>query len=119
MLFILLFANLEYRREFLLMFASGLWALVPDLGWWFLRVDMPVAAATWKTVFNSAFGYLFWLHPFIDANEFDSRVLEMTSGFVILGLAVTTYYFANDWEARQTVDVDHSPTLDNPSDYRK
>lgn len=98
MLVVLTFVHLEYRREFLLMFASGLWALVPDLGWLLLRVGTPEAAALWKAVFNSFLGNLFWFHPVLDGMEPVNRVFEMTSGFVLLGLGITLYYFANDWE---------------------
>jgi len=90
--------NLDNRREFLLMFFSGFWAVIPDIGWLLLRINMPTAANIWKAVFNSPLGNIFWFHPFIDANEPENRVVEMTSGFILLGVAVITYYFANDWK---------------------
>lgn len=98
MLFLLLLVDLDYRQEFLLTFASGFWALVPDLGWLLLRIDMPVAAAVWKATFNSIVGNVFWFHSFIDAHESGDRVVEMTGAFVLLGVAVVAYYVGNDWE---------------------
>jgi len=97
MLFLLLFVTLDRRREFLLPFASGFWALVPDLGWLLLRVDGPETAAVWKAVFNSLLGYLFWFHPIMDAYE-SNRILEMAGSASLLGLAVAAYYVGNDWE---------------------
>lgn len=98
MLLVLTFVNLDNRHEFLLMFASGCWALVPDLGWLLLRTGMPEAAALWKSIFNSWLGYLFWFHPLLDGLEPVDRVVEMTSGFVFLAFSITLYYFANDWD---------------------
>ena len=99
MLVILLFVERRFRQQFLLMFASGLWALVPDLGWLLLRLGRPGAAAVWKRVFSSAFGLAFWFHPILDAAEPDNRVYEMGGAFVLLGAAVVLYYLFNDWDA--------------------
>lgn len=102
MLLILSFLDLEYRREFLLMFASGYWALVPDLGWLLLRLGMPGAAILWKTVFNSPIGNLFWFAPLLDAAEPVNRVFEMTSAFLLLGAGIGVYYVTTDWDADAT-----------------
>ena len=99
---LLLLVDLEERYDFLLMFASGLWALVPDIGWVLLRVDLVGAAVIWKTVFNSILGNLFWFHPILDAAEPDSRVIELTGAFVLIVLAVGIYYLANDWNPTGT-----------------
>lgn len=99
MLFLLLLTDFEYRRQFLLMFASGLWALVPDLGWLLLRVGMADVATLWKELFNSPLGNLFWFHPILDAAEPENRVYEMVGGFVLLGFSVGAYYLLNDWES--------------------
>jgi hypothetical protein len=98
MLFCLLFIELEPRHEFLALFASGLWALVPDLGWLLLRIGLPGSAALWKQLFNSLLGNLFWFHPVLDAIEPENRVFEMVGGFALLGLAVSIYYLLNDWD---------------------
>lgn len=97
MLLLLLLLDLEERYDFVLMFASGFWALVPDLGWVLLRVDMGGVAILWKTLFNSAIGNVFWFHPFLDASEPDSAVIELTSAFVLMFCSVGLYYFANTW----------------------
>ena len=99
MLLLLSFVDLEFRRQFLAMFASGLWALVPDVGWLLLRVGLPEAATLWKALFNSPLGNLFWFHPVLDAIEPENRVFEMVGGVALLGFAVGAYYLLNDWEA--------------------
>ena len=101
MLLVLAFRDLGYRREFLLTFASGFWAMVPDLGWLLLRVGLPEAASLWKALFNSPLGNLFWFAPILDAAEPVDRVFEMTSAFVLLGVGVAVYYLLNDWEAER------------------
>ena len=98
MLVVLTFVNLDYRHEFLLMFLSGFWAMVPDLGWLLLRIGMPGTAAVWKAVFNSPLGLIFWLSPYLDGLEPVNRVFEMTSAFTMLGIGIVVYYFGNDWE---------------------
>lgn len=102
MLLLLLFVNLDHRREFLLTFVSGFWAMTPDLGWLLLRTGMPGTATLWKAVFNSPFGYLFWFHPLLDAAEPENRVIEMAGAFLLLGFSVSLYYFRNDWESDRT-----------------
>lgn len=97
-MFLLLLVDLNNRQDFLLIFTSGLWALVPDLGWLLLRVGLPETATLWKTVFNSVFGLIFWFHPVLDTIEPDNRVYEMTGGFVLLSFAVVMFSVANDWE---------------------
>lgn len=98
MLMILLLTERPFQHQFLLMFASGLWALIPDLGWLLLRIGAPEAAALWKGVFNSVFGIVFWFHPILDAAEPENRVYEMGGAFTLLGAAVVTYYVFNDWD---------------------
>lgn len=100
MLLILTFVDLEYKHEFVMTFASGIWALVPDLGWLLLRIEMPGAADLWKSVFNSALGHVFWFHPLLDGMEPVNRVFEMTSAFVLLAAGVAMYYFGNDWDQK-------------------
>lgn len=99
MLFALVFVELAYRHEFLITFSSGLWALIPDLGWLLLKLQLPEAATVWKATFNSVLGYLFWFHPLLDSHEWIGRLGEMLASFVLLILGVTVYYLANDWEA--------------------
>jgi Na+-transporting NADH:ubiquinone oxidoreductase subunit NqrB len=60
------------------------------------------AAIVWKTVFNSVLGNFFWFHPALDAAEPDSRVIELTSAFVLIVFAVGIYYLANDWNSTRT-----------------
>lgn len=102
MLLVLSVLDLAYREEFLLTFASGYWALVPDLGWLLLRLGFPGAATLWKSVFNSALGNLFWFAPLIDAAEPVDRVFEMTGAFALLTVGVAVYYVRNDWDAERT-----------------
>ncbi|EMA44806.1 hypothetical protein [Halococcus saccharolyticus] len=99
MLLILLVVERSFRQQFLLIFASGLWAVIPDLGWLLLRVGTPEASVLWKQVFNSVVGYLFWFHPLLDAMEPENRVYEMGGAFSLLGVAVVTFYLLNDWDA--------------------
>ena len=98
MLIILLFVDLCDRKSFVLMFASGFWALVPDLGWLLLRLDMKEGALIWKAIFNSPAGNVFWFAPVIDGMEPVDRVIEMTTAFTLLGVSATIYYFYNDWD---------------------
>lgn len=99
MLLLLSVLRLEYRHAFVLMFASGYWALIPDVGWLLLRLGLPDIAALWKTVFNSPFGNLFWFAPLLDAAEPVNRVVEMTGAFVLLGAGIVVYYVTTDWDA--------------------
>jgi hypothetical protein len=100
---LLLAFDLDDRHEFLLMFASGLWALVPDLGWLLLRLGLPGAATLWKAVFNSPLGNLFWFAPLLDAMEPVNRVLEMTSAFALLAVAVLAHYYLSTWDGNRDV----------------
>lgn len=102
MMIVLAFRGLENRQEFLLIFASGYWALVPDLGWLLLRLGVPRGAMVWKTVFNSPLGNLFWFAPILDAVEPVTPVFEMVSAFVLLSVGIVTYYFKNDWDDDRT-----------------
>lgn len=93
--------DLNDKNEFVLLFASGFWALVPDLGWLLLRLDLPQVAMLWKAVFNSPFGNLFWFAPLLDAAEPVNRVFEMTAALTLLGSAVLVHYFLSDWDIDQ------------------
>lgn len=107
MLFILSLINLAYRRAFLLMFASGYWALVPDMGWLLLRLDMPVAAGHWQAVFNSPLGYLFWFAPLLDAAEPVTPVYEMAGAFLLLSTGIAVYYVTTDWDDDSTTKAEN------------
>lgn len=98
MLLVLTYLDLGYRREFLLMFASGFWALIPDLGFVLLRIIGPGVASVWKRVFNSVFGNLFWFHTVLDDLESADDVLELVGALVLLAAAISVYYVSNDWE---------------------
>ena len=97
MMLLLSFINLNNKKEFLLIFISGFWAMVPDLGWLLLRIGMPGIAGFWKTVFNSPIGLLFWFSPFLDGLEPVNRVFEMVSAFMIMATGIIFYYLVNNW----------------------
>lgn len=85
------------RQEFLLMFFSGFWGLVPD-GHWLLRdVGIDGVAEMWKVVHQTPYANVFWFHHFIDSIETGRNNLEAGISLGVLLVLVLGYYRYNDW----------------------
>ncbi|PSQ12470.1 hypothetical protein BRC93_02075 [Halobacteriales archaeon QS_5_70_15] len=97
-LVVLLFVDWPQPREFLFIFASGLWAIIPDGHWMFSEFGFDGPAAVWKSFHQTAFANLFWFHRFLDNHETGRKNLEAGTSLLLLFVAVVTYYVANDWE---------------------
>lgn len=98
-LLVLLFVDWPPRREFLFLFASGLWAILPDGHWMLTEFGLDGPAAVWKSFHRTAFANLFWFHHFLDASETGRKNLEAGASLLFLFAAVGVYYVANDWGA--------------------
>ena len=94
----LLFVDWPQRREFLFVFASGLWAILPDGHWMLTEFGFDGPAAVWKSFHQTAWTNLFWFHHFLDNHETGRRNLEAGVSLLLLFAAVGVYYVANDWE---------------------
>lgn len=85
------------REEFLAMFASGFWAMVPDFHWLLREVGINAGADVWRAVHGTWVANLFWFHHLIDSLETGEEILEAAFALVLLVVAVGVYYLANDW----------------------
>jgi hypothetical protein len=96
---LLLFSVLDrpVRREFLFVFASGFWAMVPDFHWVLRWVGLDRVAAVWKAGHASPFANVFWFHQLLDNSETGRNNLEAGVALAGLVLAVGVYYWTNDW----------------------
>lgn len=94
---VLVFVDRPVRQEFLAMFLSGFWGLIPD-GYWILRefgVKGPVNC--WKSFHQTTYANLFWFHRFIDSIETGRNNLEAGISLAVLFVFVLVYYRYNDW----------------------
>lgn len=96
-LLVLLFVDWEQPLEFLFLFASGIWAMLPDGHWMLSAFGFAGAAAVWKSFHQTAWANLFWFHHFLDASETGQNNLEAGASLLLLFVAVAVYYLANDW----------------------
>jgi hypothetical protein len=97
-LLLLLFVDWAQPREFLLTFASGVWAMLPDGHWMLSEFGLGGPAAVWKSFHMTAFADLFWFHRFLDTHETGRGNLEAGLSLLLLFAVVGLYYAANDWE---------------------
>jgi hypothetical protein len=89
--------DLPVRREFLLLFLSGFWAMIPD-GYWLLRELGIVGPETvWRALHRSAWANVFWFHNVIDGLETGRNNLEASVSLAVLLVLVFGYYRYNDW----------------------
>ena len=85
------------RREFLLLFASGFWAMLPDGHWLLREVGADGPAAAWLAFHRSAYADVCWFHRAIDAIETGRPNLEAAVALGLLVVLVGVYYRFNDW----------------------
>lgn len=85
------------RRELLCIFASGMWALIPDFHWFFREVTLMSQAAAWQSMHRSVFADLFWFHRLLDSMEPGGQRIEIGIAFAILVPSVLVYHRFNDW----------------------
>jgi len=98
-LVVLVVVDWPQHREFLFVFASGLWAILPDGHWMLTEFGLDGPAAVWKGFHRTVFADPFWFHHFLDASETGRKNLEAGMGLFFLFVAVGVYYAANNWEA--------------------
>lgn len=96
-LFALVFLDLHPRREFLMMFASGLWALIPDGHWVCRGLGLDSIADVWFAFHRSQFADLFWFHWTLDRGETGAPKAELAVALAMLCLSVGVYALFNDW----------------------
>lgn len=98
-LVILMVIDRPVSQEFLVMFASGVWGLIPD-GHWMLREAGYVGVADrWRAVHETRFADLFWFHHYLDSIETGRNNLEAGIALAALCVVVVGYYWYNNWES--------------------
>lgn len=96
-LFGLVFVDLPVRREFLLLFLSGFWGMLPDGHWLLVEFGITGPAATWKAVHGQPVANVFWFHHAIDGIDTGRPNLEAGIALALLLVLVAGYYRFNDW----------------------
>ena len=96
-LLILTRINLAASQEFLLMFCSGFWGLLPDGHWLFRESGFLGIATSWRAVHQTVYVNVFWFHHFIDSIETGRKNVEAGVALGILLVAVAGYYRYNEW----------------------
>jgi len=96
-LLILVFVDRPAQQEFLLIFLSGFWGLIPDGHWLLREVGVDGIANAWKSFHQSSYADLFWFHRTIDSLETGRNNLEAGISLAILLVLVVGYYWYNDW----------------------
>jgi hypothetical protein len=94
---ILAFVDRPPRQEFLLLFFSGFWGLIPDGHWLLREFGADGVADAWKSFHRSGYADLFWFHRLIDSLETGRNNLEAGAALVVLLVLVVGYYRYNDW----------------------
>lgn len=94
----LLLVDWPPRREFLLTFSSGVWAMVPDGHWLLHEAGLEAPAALWKLAHATPAADLFWFHRVLDRNETGRPTVEMGAALAVLFVVVVVYYLGNDWD---------------------
>ena len=95
---ILLAFDWRPQIEFLLVFASGGWAMLPD-GWYFLRyLGSGQLMLVGLEFHRSVFANVFWFHRILDLMESGNRRMEMAAAVIMLGTSVAMFTVFNGWE---------------------
>ncbi|WP_372910422.1 hypothetical protein [Salinigranum sp.] len=95
----LLLVDWSPRREFLVTFASGVWAMIPDGHWMFHELGVDSVATAWRAAHATPAANLFWFHRVLDRSETGRPRVEMGVALVGLFVAVGAFYVVNDWDA--------------------
>ena len=99
-LLVLPLVDLPSNQKFLLIFASGFWALIPDGHWIFKEFDIMLdVQSSWRAVHQTDYVNIFWFHHFIDRIETGRNKLETGVMFCALFVMVLYYYRFNNWES--------------------
>lgn len=85
------------REEFLTIFASGFWGMVPDGHWLLHEAGLNGVAGIWRAFHATPYANVFWLHGVIDGLETGRPNLEAGIALTVLAVAVVGYYWLNDW----------------------
>ena len=84
--------------KFPLIFASGVWAMIPD-GWRLVgHVGLDGVALLAYRFHGSVLANVFWLHQLLDRLETGEPILEMTTAVFLLCLCVGVFTMLNTWE---------------------
>jgi hypothetical protein len=94
----LLLVDWHPRREFLLTFGSGFWAMIPDGHWLFRGLGMDGVATAWLAFHRSNAADVFWVHRLLDTSETGATKAELVLAVAVLLAAVGVYAVFNDWE---------------------
>lgn len=94
---ILVFIDRPAREEFLLLFASGFWGLLPDGHWMLREAGLAGPAAAWQAVHRSPVVNVFWFHHYLDSIETGRNNLEAGVSLAVLLVLVFVYYRYNEW----------------------
>jgi hypothetical protein len=89
--------DLPPKQEFLLMFYSGFWAMLPDGHWLFREFEYMGIAAIWRSFHQTPYANIFWFHHFIDSIETGRKNLESGIALILLFIIISGYYQYNDW----------------------
>jgi hypothetical protein len=96
-LVLLSFIDWPPQREFLAMFLSGIWAMIPDGHWLLREFGINGPATAWRSVHQTVFADIFWFHHLIDSMETGRNNLEAGISLLLLLTLVFGYYRYNDW----------------------
>jgi len=93
----LTFVDRPVRQEFLLLFLSGFWALVPDGHWMLREFGLTGPANVWRSVHQTVYANVFWFDHLIDHSETGRNNIEAGVGLAVMLACVAGYYVFNDW----------------------
>jgi len=99
-LVVLTFVDRPAREEFLWLFFSGFWGMVPDGYWLLLEFGIEGPATAWRSFHGTPLANVFWFHHLIDSLETGRQNLEAGVALAVLLVFVLLYYWFNDWTVR-------------------
>lgn len=89
--------DLRAREEFVAVFLSGIWAMVPDGHWLFREMGVTSVAVVWRRFHQSSLANLCWFHRVLDTNETARPNVEAAMALLVLAVSIGIYYRYNDW----------------------
>ena len=89
--------DLPPRIEFLLAFASGVWANLPDGYWLLVEFGWDSGVDELRSIHDTSWMNVFWFHHLIDELETSRPNLEAGIAMAVMLVAVGVFYALNDW----------------------